>query len=238
MTGGLCVLAASEASATLIGRSGELPTGIRRVSGYYSGNGGEFTIAGSGLDLSGYQSGAAGTSLTAGAFQTFCIERNEYTFGGAGRYFVNSKALNGGVNTQNGDDLSQAVAWLYCQFASQDWETGTPGYNYGVSGGRSGSAGLLQNAIWFLEEELSGQESNPYVVAATTRFGDLNTARQANQVAGFGVYVLNNFEGTKFRQDQLYYNPNGERVPDGGASLILFGLGLSGVSLIRRRLRS
>jgi hypothetical protein len=70
--------------------------------------------------------------------------------------------------------------------------------------------------------------------AGDTDLEKLSKARNANGVAGFGVYVLNNFEGEKFRQDQLYYNPNGERVPDGGANLILLGLALSGLSAFRR----
>ena len=56
------------------------------VSGYYAGNGGEFTLSSNGapgllLDLSAYQAGV--TSNVAGAtaspsLQTFCLERQEY----------------------------------------------------------------------------------------------------------------------------------------------------------------
>ncbi len=140
------------------------------------------------------------------------------------------------------------MAWLYCQFASKDWEAGTPVYDY-VVGDRDDSAVALQNAIWFLEEELTNVDAglaNPFVQAALDKFGTagdtdlekLVDARMANAAGGFGVYVLNNFDGTSFKQDQLYYNPNGERVPDGGANLLLLGLALSGLSFFRRHLKA
>lgn len=226
----------SSASATLIGTTGPLPTGITRTSGYYTGNGGEFTIGGSGLVLSGYVAGASGTSLNSGAFETFCLETDEYTFGNAGSYLVNDKALLGGYNTNDGDVLSKGAAWLYAQFASKTWEAGTPVYNYTPGSDRNASAGLLQNAIWYLENENTGS-SNAFVTAAETEFGSLANARLDNAAGGYGVYVLNTFSKTDltgYAQDQLYYNPTGLKTPDGGTTLMLLGVALGGISFVRR----
>lgn len=238
MAAALLPFAGSGASAGLIGTTGLLPTGITRTSGYYAGNGGEFTIGGSGLDLTSY----AASTKTTNSFQTFCLEGDEYTFSNKGSYFVNDKALAGGWNTNGGDPISKGTAWLYSQFASGTWETGfgLPTYNYAVGTGRSVSAGLLQNAIWYLEDEGVGGigSYNAFVTAAENKFGDLATAKLGSAPGEFGVGVLNTFNtqtvGTGYAQDQLYYNPAGFNVPDGGASVILLGIALGGLSLARR----
>ncbi len=238
----LVQLAGSNSFAGIIGTTGALPTGITRIGGYYSGNGGEFTIGGSGLDLSGYVSGPTGSSVTSGAFQTFCIERDEYTFSGAGSFRIGTQAIQGGVNTNSGDALSRGVAWLYSQFASQNWDT--PGsYNYVAGSGRSSSAGALQEAIWFLEQELTSYTSgNVFVAAALANFGNLAGAQTAASSGEFGVYIVNTYNQanfTGFAQDQLYYNPNGNlEVPDGGASVMLLGLALGGIVGLRRYLKA
>ncbi len=230
----------SSASATLIGDTGPLPTGITRTSGYYQSNGGEFTIGGSGLNLSGYVAGPSGTSLASGSFETFCLETDEYTFGNAGSYFVNDKALLGGSDTNAGDVLSKGAAWLYAQFASKTWEAGTPVYNYTPGSGRQNSAGLLQNAIWYLENESTGA-NNSFVAAAVTKFGNLANAKLDNAAGGYGVYVLNTFNKTNltgYAQDQLYYDPTGLKTPDGGTTLLLLGVALGGISFVRRYVKA
>ncbi len=234
----LLPLVGPSASAAVIGTTGLLPTGITRLNGHYSGNGGEFTIAGSGLDVSGY---ASTTSSGTFSFQTFCLEANEYTFSNPGSYVVNTLALKGGTNTQSGDAISVGTAWLYSQFATGLWEIGTPVYKYDVNSGRSGSAGDLQKAIWYLENENTGS-SNAFVNAAAAKFGSLANAQASSTAGQFGVYVVNTFNtptvGTGYAQDQLYYNAQGFQVPDGGASVMLLGLGLSGISLFRRHLKA
>jgi hypothetical protein len=50
---------------------------------------------------------------------------------------------------QGGDILSKGTAWLYSQFAQEL----LIGYNFsGATAQRKTSAGLLQNAIWALED--------------------------------------------------------------------------------------
>jgi len=77
------------------------------------------------------------------------------------------------------------------------------GYNFsGTTAQRKTSAGLLQNAIWAMEDEIN----NPN--AGDNAFFDLAMAHggEANYTAGDnGVYVLKNTQGTTKAHDMLFY---------------------------------
>ena len=96
----------------------------------------------------GYNSGLNNQAY----FQTFCIEYNEeFTPGVSYGVGVSQKAQYGS-QPPNGDPISIGTAWLYSHFAA-----GTlSGYNYSYGAGRSTTAGLLQEAIWWLEAEPNG----------------------------------------------------------------------------------
>ena len=107
------------------------------TSGYYSGEGGEFTLA-SNADLAallGYS----------GPFQSFCLEASEYIAQGA-TYdaLLNTEVLLGGLNNGpagpgGGDPLDPRTAYLYWNF-----QAGTlSGYDYTPGPARSSSAGAL-----------------------------------------------------------------------------------------------
>jgi hypothetical protein len=170
------------------------------------GSGGEFTLTASG-------------SLT-GTFQTFCIEQGEFLSSNTTyNYVINSVAVQGGVGGPDPDPISKGTAYLFYNFAK-----GTlAGYDYiGTTKTQE-----LQNAIWYLEEEISDPGANQFLTAVYGLYGDINGARvDANGL--FGVAALNlSKAGTPFAQDVLVVTPE-------PLTMILLGLGLVGLAGLRR----
>jgi len=210
-------------------------TGVNSIGAFQSGSGGEFFFQPtSGLvDNSSYANSTKNQGGYVGSFQTFCLERHEWLAQGPVSYVVNDEAVGGGANyhtpagNQGGDKLSVGTSWLYSQFAQGILS----GYDYsGI--GRTVSAGLLQNAIWALEDEIADPSQGANI------FFDLAMAHggQDNYTSGqFGVWVLNNTVGTTKKQDMLFYSAGpstGGSVPDGGSTLILLGLAASGLAVV------
>jgi len=216
---------------------------------HQTGQGGEFTYndlnldgTDNWLDLSAYASttknlGPAGVS----SFQTFCIEHTEAIGGYPSTYYatINTDAVFGGTGTS--DPISRGTGYLYSQFAK-----GTlSGYNYGV--GRSVTSGssdaLLQQTIWWLEGEAGdpgvGNVFRNNLIAA---FGDAATAKLDGGSSMYGVYAVNLWSSATVHtagtaiQDGLYLYER--KVPDGGATATLLGLGLLGFGLLFRRKNS
>lgn len=205
---------------------------ISQVSGYSSGSGGEFLLVPS-SDLSYLLNGYAATAKYGSGFLSFCIEKNEYfSPGSTYNAAISNGAIGGGVSGAVGgtDIISKGTAWLYKNFA-----TGfLSGYDYNPVGGRS-TAGELQNAIWYLEGELSSIGANQFITQVTTQFGTLANAVLDND-GSYGVKAVNLGKASSFpNQDQLVYIPT---VADGGMTVALLGLGMLGVFLIRRQLKS
>ena len=198
---------------------------IDRISGYYTGNGGEFNIEPSDwAGITGYDTKA----LVGDGFESFCLERSEYvTIPGTYNAVFNSKAVMGG-NPPNGDPISIGTAYLYNQFALGQ----LTGYNYTVGSGRAVDAGALQNAIWMLEGEITWDSSNEFI-ALLLGIPDYSSEALAtannNGVIPVAVLNLYNSNGS-LAQDQLV------RVPEPGI-LILLGIALSAVGLAARRYR-
>ncbi|HTV01345.1 MAG TPA: VPDSG-CTERM sorting domain-containing protein [Luteitalea sp.] len=230
LAAGFLLLAGSATSAVAgpIGDEGSFQQ--TRQSGYYTGNGGEFTVYGFGssLNVTGYTSASSNIGSMDPSFQTFCLESSEYA--ASPSYFkVNSAAVGGGNEAVGGKDpISVGTAWLYTQFA-----TGT--LNNYFTGDRTVKAGQLQQAIWWLEGEDGNQDlmTNQFYSAAVTFFGSAAAAQADAQAGYLGVYVLNNYTNaarTEKAQDFLY------RVPDGGTTLMLLGAALVGLRGLRRKL--
>ena len=208
-----------------------LPVTFYRVDGYFSGNGGEFTAIGTPY-VGAYDSSATAT-IPSGetGFQTFCLELNENLFFGSLYDYpgLENEAIQGGVGGGSPDAISWGTAWLYSQFAA-----GTlAGYDYTPGAGREGSAGLLQQAFYWLEHEVSlgNPGGNAFLAAAIAQFGDQASARADASAGAYNVYVINpvNSQGVD-RQSVLVV-----RVADGGITLMMLGASVMACAGIRRK---
>jgi hypothetical protein len=207
---------------------------------YSVGSGGEYTVSSSSLLISDYTSQTSGIKGSANSFQSFCLERREYTSPAPVALIVSttfgdgspgSKAVAGG-SPAGYDDLSVETAYLYTHFA-----TGTlSNYDYANATvpGRAGSAYSLQQAIWFLEGESSSTSDAQAIAWITEATGAKNSGAFADigAVKVLNVYGLNadgSIDWANKLQDQLYL------VPVPGATLLgLLGLGVAGMKLRRR----
>ena len=203
-------------------------------SAYSWGNGGEFTAVTSGL----------------GTFQTFCIEYNEeFGPGGLYNYNQNSGAVAGGVNLGtlhtdpntglSMDNISIGTAYLYSQFR-----------NGGLGTLTAAQAGQLQNAIWYLENEITfaqlstmnSVDGTSYYTLAKTGTSTTDTTVFNDSLGAYGVIAMNLFDGAygtsvtspngttySLNQDQLAIVPEPTTMIAGALLLLPFG-----ASTIRR----
>jgi len=211
-------------------------------SAYSWGNGGEFTAVTSGL----------------GTFQTFCIEYNEeFGPGNTYAYKENTGAVSGGVNLgtlhtdpNTGlamDNISIGTAYLYSQFR-----------NGGLGTLTASQAGQLQNAIWYLENEISlaqlstmnGVDGTVYFNAAVAGTGGSATAVFNDSLGAYNVIALNLFNGAystpvtkngttyNLNQDQLAIDHGFTPVPEPttmiAGALLLLPFGASTLRILRK----
>ncbi|SPE58837.1 conserved hypothetical protein [Verrucomicrobia bacterium] len=183
-------------------------------------------------------------------FQTFCVEGSEYIY--QNRTYdvtLQQSSLYGGLLGPKA--LTVGAALLYYDFAKGLFTGagGVPSYNYlNTAGGRTGDAGKLQDAIWWL---MGGQESQTYNSVNTYEHwinGLLGVhAFDANSSLAhpIDVSVLSLWEhGGAYTtagadQDQLILTGNQgySPVPDGGTTVALLGLAMSGLGFFSRKLR-
>ena len=203
------------------------------LSNYSFGDGGEFsTVPDAALlsvnpTLAGYASATADVTAVNPYFQTFCVETMEY-FSPGNTYnvsFSHDIKYDGGL-FPSGEPITMGTAWLYSQFAA-----GTlSGYDYAYGGGRTASAGDLQQAFWYLQGEVAGlanggADGTAFYNAAVSALGGA-IADAAN--GAYGVVALNlwvpNADGSNGAgaQDQLMVVPDTSAVPE--PSAVSFGL--------------
>ncbi len=207
---------------------------IDRVPGYFSGNGGEFNIAGTGYET--YYNALATVNQ---GFESFCLEVPEtVSLPGVYDYTVGAGAIAGGNAGGNPDPVSAGTAWLYTRFAA-----GTLGiYNYGV--GRGASAAALQECIWYLEQEINSISAGNIfynsLVGAGKQFASLGLA-QADDTVG-AVQVLNltltvNGQDRNYQSQLVMTRDPTQVLPDAGATVALLGMALMGMGLVGRKSR-
>jgi hypothetical protein len=238
------------------GTSGAFANQVTLSTNAYSDGygGGEFSAVGTGLSTAGY----ASSTLLSGGFETFCLAYNE-EFVGGGTY---NYTLGNSVLSNTGGPaipVSLGTAYLYSQFAA-----GTlSGYDYSSSGtggstfaSRNAAATALQVALWWAEQEGSGEansqgapgagggtdgydSSNIFEKMIFTQFGltgATNVFSAANGADGVSLMLLSNSNpsdgSVPNSQPQLYYN-----VPDNGTTALLLGVGLLGLAAFRRKSR-
>lgn len=219
------------------------------ISGYHSSTGGEFNIAVTnstglaGIRWAAYVDGLTKNLITSSPidykdFESFCLEKNEYVsipgtytaninYVGAVAGGVGGTKVNiGGVST---DPISIGTAYLYSHFA--DGTLASVGYDYTPGSNRVTSATRLQEAIWYLEGEITSYSgTNVFVNKVISEYGSL-AAAQANANGAFHVAALNLSNPSGGRaQDQLVIAPE-------PASLLLLGIGLLGAASLRRKFR-
>jgi hypothetical protein len=204
----LCLVLAMASLATAA------PTVLISGGPYQNGGGGEITA----------------TIESSSPFQTFCVELNEHiALGGVYNFDINTKAVAGGVGGGSPDPLDPRTAWLYQKFLNND----LPGYDFANTGiGRAISAGALQDAIWYIEDEITTLPTG-----LATDFYNLIPAdlQGIGDVRVLNLYTAPNAAGAARTecQDVLGYFPT-PGVPVPGA-ILLGGLGCALVGCLRRR---
>jgi hypothetical protein len=214
-------------------------------SGYSYGVGGEF--AATHFQGMAIPSLGSDVSVVGGAFQTFCIEHNEYfTPGTKYDWVLNDEAVLGGLSGIDPADRSEysgmpdpicpETAWLFTQF----WNgtLASYGYDYTLGTLRKNSAHDLQEAIWYLEGEYTTSRLAAYNALSSRAQGWVVDAFAANWSDIGNVRVLNLYtqghagDSAYKVQDQLVMV-----VPLPAASLAGLALlmGLAFVGKLRRR---
>jgi hypothetical protein len=218
----LSMLAAGVLLADLAAQGASAGTIQLNLGNYRSGVGGQFQA----VSISG-DNGVIDT-VSPPSFQTFCMEYLE-TFSPGNIYttVINNRAIQGGVGLL-GDPLDIRTAWLYTHFRAGDLNL-QPGAG-GYSPTSNASAGNLQDAIWWIEEEVDSNGNrvgaNNFLVAAA----DNAVLNGWNTIGRVRVLNLYGSDGSN-HQDQLTVIPLPPAAWAGAVGLA----GVMALGYVRRR---
>jgi hypothetical protein len=198
------------------------------------GQGGEWGI----VSISGLTPPAMGSGVAASGnvFQTFCLERNEQLSPGTYDWTLSNAAHNGGVGgaTNGADPISAATAYLFDLWWSGNLtDLGGSGnsYDYSFGSGRVNSAVEMQNAVWYLENELTDGQIDHSSLGYAWAQAALSAVGSSTSIGNVRVLTLTDQTTGAARQDVLVL------VPLPPAAMIGLGLmsALGLVGFLRRR---
>lgn len=169
-------------------------------------------------------------------FRTFCVELDEYL--STGYPFIvddiSQTAVRGGVNTNEGDPLSNDTKWLFWHYTQGDLDDLVDGFTYGTDAGADG----LQYAIWVLEGEMAATSNTNTLANQLIAAAGRNSAGFAEDVAVINLEYPNCCHDC-YAQDLLVAGepsipPQEEPVPE-PSTILLTGLGILGAAYWGRR---
>lgn len=223
-------------------------------NGYRDQNssGGEFTalVTGGGNYVGNYSSSARATVNGQTGFETFCVEIDtEFNPGGTYNTSIGNSILPSGAA------ITLGTAYLYSQFAQGTLQNYNYNQNTSGIGSRAYTADELQDAIWYLQAEITSAgnqytqgnnylysfggssfnpTSDPFVQLAESMFGANAFTSDSNNNYGVQVLELTSANGSPV-QDQLVYTPVPEPATFAAGAILLAPLGISALRTIRKK---
>lgn len=181
---------------------------------------------------------AHASTPTVTEFITFCVEKNEY-INFSSNFYVESISMTadaGGVSGGPQDPVGPEAQWLYYNFRMGTLVNYIAGGVNDTSTARTNSANALQNAIWFLEGEITNAGSGQAYVDLAVQ--ELFAYNNSSNYSGNMATAMDRVRIMNIR----WNNANGDRaqsqmfmVPEPTAMSVWASIGLSALFVRRRQ---